>query len=182
MGKRVLTKLFKIVYALSFISLFYFLGCQDDENLLNTNYVEQLAGKWTETFNWVSSNSINLSENSEYTGSIEKTSTIIFFENEFSVKILPPHKIIIINGDSVWTDYNKDTLYTGTYKVNGDTLTFFPVGESNPQHFGFSMGNNIMKISQMPERIDDSTSVLKLSEFLWGNCLNKHSGTFRKTE
>jgi len=131
-----------------------------------------LIGIWSEKFLWNSY--------PNYYGECTKISTITFTENNFSAKILPPHRMILFEKDSFYVGNSPDTLYTGFYTTTNDTIHFNIDDKDISIKMNFYVTNESLYVNVIPEPGPEGSMYIPLGVFLWDYCDGKRSGTFIK--
>jgi hypothetical protein len=162
----------KLKFTLILIALFSLSTCKNGDGILEVETENNFIGKWEETFLW----------SSMHNEELERTSKLTFSENEFSVKISPPVRELVIIGDSIFTGWKNDTLYFGFYNIVKDTLKFIDVNNFSSNEYVFKFSNDTLSISCVAYNLNDSTLVAKLADVIWGFSTSKTSGKFFKTE
>ena len=133
-----------------------------------------LEGTWSESYLWESM--LN-----DYR-STEKTSTLMLGGKAFTLKILPPHRVLVVEGDSIYTAWSADTLYTGSYGTKSDTLSFYVDQLDGPWLFRFSCENESLSLEQLPVGYSGDIAIVRMNSFLWGHSFLKTSGTFMRVD
>ncbi|MCI0698278.1 hypothetical protein L0337_40515 [candidate division KSB1 bacterium] len=137
------------------------------------NASNPLVGVWLETFQW----------SQLQVGPYQRTSTIEFSEQEFRVKILPPHREIKVTGDSFYVGFSADTLYAGTYLISDHGITFqVKVPGAFTERMAYAIKNDSLFLSPILGSADDSgAKYYPFESFLWAGSFGKTSGIFTKT-
>ncbi len=171
--------LFKYVILTAFI-LSFINSCKENPAAAGNNL--QLNGKWSETFSWINEGNGIYSSGVSSETNMQKTSTLTLSGDSFILKILPPNIVSYINNGTVYSGFNKDTLYTGKYSVRHDTLLFILDEDGSPHYFTYNISNYSLNIAQLPIKKSGSLYIVSSSEFLWGNSFNKHAGRFARLD
>ena len=149
-------------------------GCENHNPVLTTNKTEltsqnAIDGKWAEDFIWYSLPFPNgISEATK-----GKTSTLTLHNSEFTVSILPPQAVMIPGSSST---LSSDTMYTGTFDLTQDTISFLINGQTDPLKFLFSTKTDSIFFSAITQITSDSVQ----HYFLWANSATKTAGGFKR--
>ncbi len=174
-------RLLMILFMLALIT-----GCKDEE-ITQPENENKLLGKWSETYEWKSVNDINILPEDNGSGESkdnERTSTIIFDEDGYTLRVDPPVAYIKIENNKEITTYSDDTLYTGKYEIKGDIVKLFH-GESKKEFwFGFNEQGDSLRLIMNEDYISvdviDTVCFVTMSSFIWGNSIGKYDGRFAK--
>ena len=178
----------KNILLLSF-SIIIIINCTDNV-VTEPEITNQLAGSnWSESFEWrnLVDSVFPVSEDEEQEF-VERTSTISFFESSYEVKISPPRRIITIEGDSIYSSLVDDTLYTGSYEIDNDTIKFYNSGLETPTKMSYSLERDSLHLSrvfnvEMLVNDEDTLYVVELlsnGSFVWSYSFFKNEGIFSK--
>jgi hypothetical protein len=78
-----------------------------------------------------------------------------------------------------WAD---DTLYTGSYEVQGDSILFNRVGADQVDRFTFAIDGNQLQIEVMGEEDPSGFTVIPMGSCLWAYSFLKTRGEFTRVE
>jgi|GEM_PF-4053101 len=173
--KSVIYKVLLLVLMLLFIN-----SCKQSPTEVSNEPLQN--GRWSESFKWNEGTHAEFAKAFGLNNNMQKTATLFLNGNNFVLTILPPNLVTYVNNGSAYSGLNKDTLYTGRYSTHQDTLLFILDKDSTLHYFAYHLSNDSLKISTLPKKISDSVYTVSFSEFLWGNCFNKHAGTFSKLD
>jgi len=166
-------------------ALIILIGC-DGNNLSNSTGSNPLEGTWSESFEWYDLFSpwVDYTWGSGGPIAVNRTSTITFSGNEFTVMVLPHRRGFISTPDSVYIGTVDDTLYVGTYWFIHDTIWFYQDGVDRPTSFEYSIDSDGLHLTEnTPLYIDPETGATVVSfygPFLWAHSSRKASGLFTK--
>jgi len=175
-------KLNKEIFRSLFIFLVFSLSAWNCSDLTNPilTYNGTLNGKWEEEFVWNSNLVVIFGGGKFQYSSMNKKSTIKFSGNHFEVKILPPNRIISSTGDSTFVTVSSDTIYTGSFKISGDTLKFYLRNQEPPQIFSYKFYGDSLHIQQLPKIYSSGLYTINMTSFLWGNSDFINAGVFTR--
>jgi hypothetical protein len=137
-----------------------------------------IEGTWEESFTWISGYHGIWIEDSIICETIDRTSKISFTRDEFIVKILPPRRTILVVGDSVYSGFADDTLYTGYYQIDNDTLYLKRDTHFQEDPFIFNIKHDTLSIRRIVIADTGQLMMVPINHFIWANSFNKISGNF----
>jgi len=169
------------------LTLIFFLNCNND--VTQSSEENQLLGKWTEPFSWTNIfECVTIGWDTECP-EVSETSTIEFTESTFEVKILPPSRTFIVEDDTIYVGWSGDTLYSGSYETNEDTIFFYFQDSNDPRKMRYWFENDSLTLANVSGRqlvvMDGDTSYIatfSMASFVWGNAWGKTYGVFSKIE
>ena len=98
--------------------------------------------------------------------------------NTFRVTILPPHRVFVSLPDTSYTAPSPDTLYSGSWSVEGDTLRLF--GGRFDQRYWIILYPDSVEIGVRAEADTNGSMSMRMTDFLWGHSRSKWAGMFRR--
>ena len=134
---------------------------------------DDIQGTWQESFIWINFLSCIPIDDDYSHCEIKQTSQLILTSNSFTVKITPCANNI---SDTC------DTLYSGIFSLNNDTIIFMLDRDSSIHKMLHHYYGDSLEIRTAPIAVNDSFTVIEISSFLWGNAFNKHSGAFYRIQ
>lgn len=151
--------------------LFLLLSCKKvTDPIGDTNGIN---GTWQETFTWINSIGCIHLEDDYSDCEITQTSILRLNTNLFTVKITPSVNNLL---DIC------DTLYSGIFWLNTDTILFKLDRDSSIHRMLYHFYGDSLEIRTAQVAFNDSFMVMQNASFLWGNAFNKHSGAFYRKQ
>lgn len=151
-------------------------GCgQESPNAPETR---PLIGTWEETFTWRGP----YWENEAF----ERISTLTFSEEGFRVTVFPRNRILVATPDSIYTTWDDDTLYVGTYQHGFDTVTFFVDGLDEAEEFTYRFDPEGLHLTyeggSYYDPIHQAWVVSLYGPFLWAHSWGGYTGVFTRVD
>lgn len=170
---------------INFVLLFgisIFIGCCDFISPeANNDFKNNPSGVWVESFIWNQPKSQLSNEKILFLDSaIIKTSTLALDKNTFTLRILPAHRVLMSNEEKIVTSYSSDTIYSGIFQLDGDTIVF-QINNVKKKVL-FSQEDNNLYLEVLGQVDNDGHKQLEIFSFLWGHSMLKLNGTFRKID
>jgi hypothetical protein len=160
----------------------FFLSCGSQEPTAPSHPALE-TGIWEETYEWHDWGGISYTGDPDpYYPGFLRTSSLNFFDHQFSLTILPPIYKTVFEPDTVYRIPSSDTLYTGTYGIRGDTLILSVDSRDRPSRFHFRIENDSLYIRTAGEIDSLGNVAISLSSFLWDQSFAKQSGVFARVE
>ena len=152
-------------------------GCETSQPT-QPSAAEVLLGTWEETFEWKDLIGGIEPSSDVRSAATTKTSTLSFARNTFRITILPPHRVFVSLPDTSYTAPSPDTLYSGSWSVEGDTLRLF--GGRFDQRYWIILCPDSVEIGVLAEADTSGYMTMRLTDFLWGHSRSKWAGMFRR--
>ena len=154
--------------------------CSGDYNITSPEQ-NAVEGTWEESFTWISDYPGIWLEDSLISGKLDRRSKLRLMEGNFEVEISPHRRALISRGDSVYIGFVDDTLFSGTYRVEGDTLYFNLNSHSQEDLFIFQVIDDTLDLKINTSAHSGEEGIFLISHYLWANSFNKTSGKFIST-
>jgi hypothetical protein len=161
-----------VLAALVLITLTSVCGCSSDSvSDVAAPAPSELEGVWQEEF---------IHRNTSFDW-IPRTSTLSITGTEFTVTVLPPRHVLVVEDGHITIVLSADTLYTGTCSVVADTLRLCR-DDSTADAFLFDLDGSELYVSMLPVSVPDSDWPAIGPSFLWAYSMLKHEGCFTSVE
>jgi hypothetical protein len=168
------------IIILIFVNVFVLSCCKKSNSTGPTNQ-NPIEGTWSETFQWTRiGRVVHIDDTTSIVDSgMIKTSTLTLGINAFSVTILPPHRILASQQDSIYTTYSPDTSYSGSYQIVNDTLILQATNAT--ERFVYSQAGDSLRLRVIGKITNDGMIYMPMYSFLWGHTDLKISGLYKKS-
>ena len=135
--------------------------------------VEQNAinGSWVEEYTWFNKLECINPEDDSANCIVSQRSTLKLYKSKFSVQITPH----INNPLGIF-----DTLYTGVFWIRSDTIFFDSDSFHATQKMSYQLSEDSLSLELLYENEDGRTTLIPCCVFVWGNAIDKISGTFHR--
>ena len=155
-----------------------FLICCSGDYRISSLEQNSIEGTWEESFTWISEYPGIWLEDSLISESIDRTSRLRFMDGKFEVRISPPRRAIISRGDSVFSGFVDDTLFSGTYHIEGDTLFLNLNPNSCVDLFVFKLSHDTLDLKLAANAHSGEVEIFSMYHYIWANSFNKVAGKF----
>ena len=157
-------------YLLLVLILFILLSCKKvTDPIVELN---GLNGIWEEEYTWFNYLECPYPEDDSSKCFVTQISTLRLDKVEFTVEIAPS----INDPLGIF-----DTLCTGTYWIESDTMFFDSDSFYTTHMMSYQLSNDSLKLALLSENQDGIFTIHPTGSFVWANALNKLSGTlYRK--
>ena len=160
-----------VLTILVFTALMYVIGCsRDSDSGVVAPTPSVLEGVWQEEF-----------EHRYFIELLQRMSTLSITGTEFTVTVLPPRRVFVVEDGHITTGWSADTLYTGTCSAVADTLRLCR-NDTRTHAFLFDLDGSELHVSMLPVSDPDSDFLVLGRSFLWAYSMMKHEGSFTAVE
>jgi hypothetical protein len=154
-------------YLLVILILFILLSCKKvTDPIVELNGIN---GIWEEEYTWFNYLECIHPEDDSSRCMVTQISTLRLDKDEFTVQIAPS----INDPLGIF-----DTLYTGAFWIESDTIFFDSDSFFSTQMMSYQLSENSLKLALLYDNQDGRTTIIPSGSFVWGNALTKLSGTF----
>lgn len=170
-----------------FITFGLLINC--NKNVTESSAENPLLGRWTESFSWI--NIFDCITIGWITNcpEVSESSTIEFTESTFELWILPPSQTYMVEDDTLHVGLSGDTVYSGSYEYDNDTIIFYIDDVNNPIKMRYWFQNDSLSVTAVSGNqmviMDGDTSYIStfpMASFMWGSAWGKTHGIFGKIE